>query len=82
MECSGTDRSVFAQLAQRGKRFLVCLSNPFDHPLRFRTQHVDLHALRLLVILLLFVPIVPHCYRGDTRGHDDYYVEIKHSVNI
>lgn len=66
-QCRATDRSVFAQLAERREGFLVCLANPVDHLLCVGTQHVALCALLLLLILLLLVPVVSHCYKKHRR---------------
>lgn len=66
-QCRATDRSVFAQLAERWEGFLVCLANPVDHLLCVGTQHVALCALLLLLILLLLVPVVSHCYKKHRR---------------
>lgn len=59
-----TDRSVFAQLAERGESFLVGLANPVDHLLSIRTQHIVLYALRLLLVLFLLVPVIPHSWKN------------------
>lgn len=57
-QCYATDRSVFAQLAERRESFLVCLANPVDHLLCVWTQHVALRTLLLLLILFLLVSVV------------------------
>lgn len=56
----GAHRSVFAQLAERREGLLMRLADPVDHLLRLSAQHVALSTLRLLLILLLLVPVVPH----------------------
>lgn len=66
-KCHSTDRSVFAQLAERGESILMCLANPVDHLFCDGTEHVALCTLLLLFILFLLIPVVPHSYRETRR---------------
>lgn len=71
-----TNRSVFAELAERRESFLVCFANPVNHLLCVGTQHVALCALLLLLILLLLIPVVPHrCREQKVRDREDECVQ-------